>query len=523
MHKPSLSSENKITQRSISLRLRFASRLDLPTAEPLKPSAMEEDREEGGGENRFVAPNSRLPCARGGPIFLLDLVGPLSSGADFKASVLRELDCLQSDLIYSDLDLDVDLEVDELKILTEQELFERALQQNLEEDDIRPAAADTLQATEQADVPTRCEQPVVERESSCERSSSRSDEGTSDHSVVTHEDNLHEENVRHKKRKKKGRHFDRETRATQLEGPYLEKVKQLSELKRKQDEEKLAARLHSFCGTSTCTNSERMRSLKFSTTPAKVKATRPGQSIPIKCPEVILCVEIYHPKKYGTKTQEFLVLGSQMLTDLRDNIYCLTDKVMKAVGKSDPSAYFLIEDTFYNDLRQHSSIDYNRSIIDWLENSQGEASAKWDAILSGALRKKQKELLGDLEASSLPKFKTAHMQKTCFSNVRFRLGNGHLYCHQGNCRHLIVIRDMRLLDPDDAQMQGDYPMLIYQLRTKYRKCSVCRIYHANKMTVDDKWASVNPCYFCLNCYYLLHYNEDNTLLYPHQAFDYIHE
>lgn len=81
-------------------------------------------------------------------------------------------------------------------------------------------------------------------------------------------------------------------------------------------------------------------------------------------------------------------------------------------------------------MRRHSAIDYSRSIIDWLENSQEEATEKWDAIVSGALRKKQKELLGDLEASSLPKFKTRHMQKTCFSDLRFRLGNGYLYCHQ---------------------------------------------------------------------------------------------
>lgn len=90
----------------------------------------------------------------------------------------------------------------------------------------------------------------------------------------------------------------------------------------------------------------------------------------------------------------------------------------------------LIQDTFYNDMRCHSAIDYSRSIIDWLENSQEEASAKWDAIVSGALRKKQKELLGDLEVSSLPKFKTRLMQKTCFSDLSFRLGNGFLYCHQ---------------------------------------------------------------------------------------------
>ncbi|KAF3337259.1 snRNA-activating protein complex subunit isoform X3 [Carex littledalei] len=493
----------------------------------MEEDTVAQEREEEG-ENRFEGPDSRLPCARGGPIFVLDLVGPLSSVPDFKASVLHDLQCLQSDLLSAPSS-DLDLSVDELKILTEEELVEKALQQNLE-DDTRAAGDNTLQITEQSDVQMRGEQPVVERESSIERSSLRSDEGTSDHSVVTHEDTC-EKDVQQKKRKKKGRHFDREIRAAQLEGPYLERVKELAELKRKQDEDKLAARLHSFCGKakssdramSTSVNSERMRSLRFSMVPAKVMASRPGENIPISYPEIILCVEIYHPKKYGAKTQEFLVLGSQKLADLRDNIYCLTDKLMEAAGKHDPSAYFLVEDTFYNDMRRHSAIDYSRSIIDWLENSQEEATEKWDAILSGALRKKQKELLGDLEASSLPKFKTRHMQKTCFSDLRFRLGNGYIYCHQGNCKHMMVIRDMRLLDPDDAQMKGDYPMLVYQLRTKYRKCSVCQIYHATKMTVDDKWAPVNPCYFCLNCYFLLHYNEDNTLLYPHKAFDYYHE
>lgn len=64
---------------------------------------------------------------------------------------------------------------------------------------------------------TRSEQPLVERECSSERSSSRSDEGTSDHSVVTHEDTSCDKDVQQKKRKKKGRHFDREIRAAQLE------------------------------------------------------------------------------------------------------------------------------------------------------------------------------------------------------------------------------------------------------------------------------------------------------------------
>lgn len=43
------------------------------------------------------------------------------------------------------------------------------------------------------------------------------------------------------------------------------------------------------------------------------------------------------------QTQEFLVLGSQRLTELRDNIYCLTDNLMEIAGEHDPSGYFLIE------------------------------------------------------------------------------------------------------------------------------------------------------------------------------------
>ena len=116
-----------------------------------------------------------------------------------------------------------------------------------------------------------------------------------------------------------------------------------------------------------------------------------------------------------------------------------------------------------------------------------------------------------------------YLYKILLILVSYKQGYMNWLFLQGNCKHMMVIRDMRLLDPDDAQMKGDYPMLVYQLRTKYRKCSVCQIYHATKMTVDDKWAPVNPCYFCLNCYFLLHYNEDNTLLYPHKTFDYYHE
>jgi hypothetical protein len=59
-------------------------------------------------------------------------------------------------------------------------------------------------------------------------------------------------------------------------------------------------------------------------------------------------VTIFHASKYH-KLQEYLVLGSQPLTALRDRIYCQSDIMFH--GKNIPSGYFFIENTFYNDMR----------------------------------------------------------------------------------------------------------------------------------------------------------------------------
>ena len=88
---------------------------------------------------------------------------------------------------------------------------------------------------------------------------------------------------------------------------------------------------------------------------------------------------------------------------------------------------------------------------------------------------------------------------------------------------MFVIRDMRLIHPEDTQNQAEYPLITFQMQKRFQKCSVCQIYLATKMTVDDKWAPNNPCYFCKQCYYLLHYREDDSLLYQHTVYDYLQE
>ncbi|KAJ8638820.1 hypothetical protein MRB53_015514 [Persea americana] len=144
--------------------------------------------------------------------------------------------------------------------------------------------------------------------------------------------------------------------------------------------------------------------------------------------------------------------------------------------------------------------------------------------ISGDPQKKNKALLRSKAIAPLPQFKAFAMHKTHFHDLHFRLGSGYLYCHQGDCRHIIVVRDMRLIHPDDVQNRALYPIVSFQLKAHWRKCSVCRTFRATKVTVNDKWAEDNPCYFCESCYFLLHYSEDGSLLYNEfEVYDYHQE
>ncbi|XP_057468705.1 snRNA-activating protein complex subunit-like [Actinidia eriantha] len=167
-------------------------------------------------------------------------------------------------------------------------------------------------------------------------------------------------------------------------------------------------------------------------------------------PEIVRGVEVYNIKKFNqVKTQEMLVLGCQYLTELREKICCVTDQIMHKAGQFDPSGYFLIENVFCNDLRGSKAIDYSEPILNWFRDTKNEVIAKWDRL--------------------------------------------YLYCHQGNCKYLVVMRDMSQICPKDAQNRGVYPSVMFQFKEQFQKCSVCKIYRAEKVIVNDKWAKKNPC------------------------------
>uniref|UniRef100_A0ACD5XEQ0 Uncharacterized protein n=1 Tax=Avena sativa TaxID=4498 RepID=A0ACD5XEQ0_AVESA len=597
----------------------------------------------------------RVPFARGGPVFVPFMVGPISTVSEFISSTLREVQSLRDELGDPGDEFEDELCVDELRVLSEEELVERALREAMEEDwdvgaqsqpvdqrsDPVSQPVDQRSGTPSESVDQRSgtpSQPLDQRfdggmsassnprnqtvtssasvetpssmsplddmavgldgigldephgnngktiggkrknrerkenngaltsDPTAERGTAKSpvdmailpyvpqeskgkprgrkgkngtisnssiESGTPvpDMSVVPHDQEGADGQIKRRKGKKRGRHFDREVRAHILQGRYLTKAEKMAEIKVKQEEDKREARLHSFSGDSEMSKGSKAssektdvaKSLSYNSAPWKHKASKSEKHIPIVYPEVILCVEIYEQRQSSVKSQEFLVLGSQLLTDLKDNIYCSTNKLMEVNKQHNYSGYFLIEDTFYNDMRHYSAVDYSKPILDWLNDSSDEVAEKWDAISSGVLKKRQKDLLRGLNISNVPEFKSAKMQSTYFSDPHFRLGAGYLYCHQGNCKHTFVIRDMRLIHSEDTQNQLEYPLMTFQMQRRFQKCSVCQIYLATKMTVDDKWAPNNPCYFCKQCYYLLHYREDDSLLYHHTVYDYLQE
>ncbi|XP_042982401.1 snRNA-activating protein complex subunit isoform X3 [Carya illinoinensis] len=446
-----------------------------------------------------------LSIPRGGPIYAPNLVSPLSSVPHFEASLLLQLQNLEAELGGSDSSqpCDEDISVDELKILSEEELVDMAMKVAFQQGEENHENSSQPSEEQSAAAGKKDAHSRSRNKHACSESFSGEEKLLSSFEIQSDSPSLtgciQNSHSRKRKRSKVNNHA--------IEDSYTAKVEQLVKIKQKQDEDKAAARLHSFNGGCKINESaiilsertERMKSLRFTSYAMKVKSPSIGEHSAVPYPEVVLCVEVYHSSRKWVK-------------------------VMLKAGQHDPSGYFLVEDVFFNDLRDPSAIDYSEPIFDWLRNSKDEALKKWESITTGELQQKQKAIVGDVTGLQLPQFKAVDMHTTRFCDIRFRLGAGYLYCHQGDCKHSIVIRDMRLIHPEDVHNRGGYPIVLFQIKSRVQKCDVCKIYRATKVTVDDKWAQKNPCYFCKDCYFLLHYGKDESLLYnDFSVYDYQHD
>ncbi|XP_074851026.1 snRNA-activating protein complex subunit 3 [Carettochelys insculpta] len=231
----------------------------------------------------------------------------------------------------------------------------------------------------------------------------------------------------------------------------------------------------------------------------------------VKEGELLLTLNIFYPvifekHKNCKPYQTVLVLGSQKLTDLRDSISCVSDLQIGGEFSSHPdqapehiskdlykSAFFYFEGMFYNDKRYPECRDLSRTIIEWSESLDRG--------------------YGNLQA--------AKMEDYTFNDLSIKVGFPYLFCHQGDCEHIIIITDIRLVHQDDCLDRTLYPLLIKKHWLWTRKCFVCKTYTARWVTNEDSLAPEDPCFFCDVCFQMLHYDAEGNKLGEFLAYPYV--
>jgi len=86
--------------------------------------------------------------------------------------------------------------------------------------------------------------------------------------------------------------------------------------------------------------------------------------------------------------EEFICLGSNYLSELRDKISCICKGKQFVDISEDPEAplpllqtdpgYFFINNTFYNDTRNPSNCDYSQAVLEWARTAQGLEREQFD-------------------------------------------------------------------------------------------------------------------------------------------------
>mmetsp|Transcript_21931 Transcript_21931/g.46895 ORF Transcript_21931/g.46895 Transcript_21931/m.46895 type:complete len:433 (-) Transcript_21931:8-1306(-) len=218
-----------------------------------------------------------------------------------------------------------------------------------------------------------------------------------------------------------------------------------------------------------------------------------------KANEVILTVAVCNGK--GNKIEEFDVLGSQRLWELRDAFYFPSDWMFDGPTRTS-SACFFIDGVFYVDRRRENHVDYAAGLIEWIQETQPP----------------EESMLRSDEAKSM--------------NLRFRdlqnipFGQKCIYIHQGDLEKNFYFTGMRLLNShDDCPFREAYPILTFMRRWIKRKCYACVQKYAIWVVVDSPRCPYNPSYWCSDCLQHFFKEESGEWIGPldYKIFPYLHE
>ncbi|KAG9344098.1 hypothetical protein JZ751_012578 [Albula glossodonta] len=147
------------------------------------------------------------------------------------------------------------------------------------------------------------------------------------------------------------------------------------------------------------------------------------------------------------------------------------------------------------------------------------ASVLATAVVTAPLDQSEMTIIEWAKSRDFPTFQTEKMEETTFRELKIKIGYPYLYCHQGDCEHVVIITDIRLAHQDDCLDRKLYPLLTYKHRVVTRKCAVCHLYISRWITTNDSFAPTDPCLFCDQCFRMLHYDslgnkQGDFLAYP---------
>ncbi|XP_022824709.1 snRNA-activating protein complex subunit 3 [Spodoptera litura] len=210
--------------------------------------------------------------------------------------------------------------------------------------------------------------------------------------------------------------------------------------------------------------------------------------------DVLYRVRVYRPYTYSMAKERFtrtrhsvfcydiILTGRHRLSELRDRFVCHNDFDMRVDVSNNPdmlpnakakelfpSGFLFINNVFYVDTRE-GCVDYSEPIRDW------------------AIKKK------------LGNFPKKDMCSVKLEDLVLKLGYPEVYVHQGNCEHVFLFSEVRLLNPTDPLRLHNYPCstAIAQNQTVY--CTTCAEFSAKWIVVGCSRVPFDPAFFCETCF-----------------------
>ncbi|KAJ1554783.1 small nuclear RNA activating complex, polypeptide 3 [Nowakowskiella sp. JEL0078] len=190
---------------------------------------------------------------------------------------------------------------------------------------------------------------------------------------------------------------------------------------------------------------------------------------------VVLSVEFFEPNTVNKKKlSEFLVLGQQKFSDLRDALFCLSDLFVGRESKAFKSSFFFVEGVFYCDERSIDSEDLSLQIREWFEEGKSDYNNS--------------------------EFEKKSMSDTEFHDLEIRLDHPYLFTHNGICTHVFKFSDLRILNSDDEHDISRYPLMIFKDKVLLLKCTVCGTRRSECVSMHDNDIQDHYVFWCKECY-----------------------